>query len=74
MFPNVRGCSRARTRAQPVGGSMRLSEILLDDFRVAAVPGEPFGAEGYLRLSFATSREVIEKGLERLREFVAALS
>jgi aspartate aminotransferase len=51
-----------------------VAEVLLDDFRVAVVPGAPFGAEGYLRLSFATSREVIQKGLARMRDFVAALS
>ncbi len=57
-----------------MGTSSRLSEILLDDFRVAVMPGAPFGAEGYLRLSFATSREVIQKGLARMKDFVAALS
>ncbi len=53
---------------------MQISEILLDDFRVAAVPGEPFGAEGYLRLSFATSRETIEKGLAWIGEFAKSLT
>jgi aspartate aminotransferase len=41
---------------------------------VGVVPGLPFGAEGHLRLSFATSRETIEKGLLRIRQFVASLS
>ena len=61
------------TRA-PLHGSVQISEILLDDFRVAAVPGQPFGAEGFMRMSFATSRETIEKGLARLRDFVATLT
>jgi aspartate aminotransferase len=46
---------------------------LLDEQKVAAVPGSAFGAEGYLRLSYATSDEIIKKGVERLARFCAAL-
>ncbi|XXF81019.1 pyridoxal phosphate-dependent aminotransferase [Myxococcaceae bacterium GXIMD 01537] len=74
VLPNVRGLFGRAYKGQPVTDSMRISEILLEDFRVAAVPGAPFGAEGHIRMSFATSREVLEKGLVRLREFVNALA
>jgi aspartate aminotransferase len=40
---------------------------------VAVVAGQPFGAEGHIRMSFATSRQTIEKGLARLKEFSASL-
>ncbi len=73
-FPNVKGLMGRTYKGAPLGTSARIAEVLLDDFRVAVVPGAPFGAEGYLRLSFATSREVIQKGLARMRDFVAALS
>jgi aspartate aminotransferase len=46
---------------------------LLEDEQVAAVPGSAFGAEGYLRLSYATSDETLKKGLERLARFCAGL-
>ncbi len=46
---------------------------LLEQEKVAAVPGSAFGAEGYLRLSYATSDEIIRKGLERLARFCAGL-
>jgi len=46
---------------------------LLDQQKVAAVPGSAFGAEGYLRLSYATSDEVIAKGVSRLAAFCASL-
>jgi len=46
---------------------------LLDSEKVAAVPGSAFGAEGYLRLSYATSDEIIAKGLERMARFCATL-
>jgi len=46
---------------------------LLEKEKVAAVPGSAFGAEGYLRLSYATSDEIIKKGVERLARFCATL-
>ncbi len=46
---------------------------ILEEEKVALVPGEGFGAPGYVRLSYAISDEVIEKGLERLVRFCAKL-
>jgi aspartate aminotransferase len=43
--------------------------LLLDKARVALVPGDAFGAPGYLRLSYATSIERIDEGLRRLDHF-----
>ncbi|MBI3183817.1 MAG: pyridoxal phosphate-dependent aminotransferase [Myxococcales bacterium] len=73
-FPNVEPLIGRRFKGQPITGSMHLSELLLGEAKVAAVPGLAFGAEGYLRLSFCTSREAIEKGLSRISELVAALA
>lgn len=46
---------------------------ILESQKVAVVPGEGFGATGFMRLSYATSDDVIEKGLKRLNEFCATL-
>ncbi|MCF7687668.1 MAG: pyridoxal phosphate-dependent aminotransferase [Cephaloticoccus sp.] len=46
---------------------------LLETEKVAAVPGSAFGAEGYLRLSYATSDDIIARGVERLARFCATL-
>ena len=46
---------------------------LLEQEKVAAVPGSAFGAEGYLRLSYATSDEIIAKGVARLARFCSGL-
>jgi aspartate aminotransferase len=73
VLPNVRGLLGRSYKGTPLTGSVQISDILLDDFRVAAMPGAPFGAEGYIRMSFATSREQLRKGLERFREFVGSL-
>ena len=42
---------------------------LLEEAKVAVVPGSGFGADDYIRLSYATSDEIIEKGLSRLTDF-----
>ena len=46
-----------------------LSKLLLEKAHVALVPGEAFGAPGYLRLSYATSLDRIDEGLRRLEKF-----
>jgi aspartate aminotransferase len=46
-----------------------LSKLLLEKAHVALVPGEAFGAPGFLRLSYATSVERIDEGLRRLEKF-----
>jgi aspartate aminotransferase len=46
---------------------------LLEQQKVAAVHGSAFGAEGFLRLSYATSDEIIAKGVTRLAAFCASL-
>ncbi len=47
---------------------------LLEQEKVAAVPGLAFGADDYLRISYATGMSNIEKGLDRLENFVRSLS
>jgi aspartate aminotransferase len=74
VFPSFHGVLGKRYRGKPLEGSVHISQVLLDDYRLAAVPGEPFGGEGHLRLSFAASRATIEKGLARLRDFVGGLT
>ncbi len=73
-FPDVSSFMGKSYKGKPITGSMRLSEILLEDFLLAAVPGEPFGAEGFIRFSYATSTAVIEKGLARLADFASKVS
>jgi aspartate aminotransferase len=46
-----------------------LSKLLLEKAHVAVVPGEAFGAPGFLRISYATSLERIDEGLHRLKKF-----
>lgn len=57
----------------PVGNDERFVAYLLDEHKVAAVPGSAFGAPGYVRLSFAISLEQIDKGLHRIAQAVKSL-
>ncbi|MDI3508031.1 MAG: aspartate aminotransferase [Clostridiales bacterium] len=49
-------------------GSIDFAQMLLDKAHVAVVPGEPFGDDRFVRLSYATSIEQIEKGLARIEQ------
>src|SRR6266404_1067203 len=53
--------------------STEFCALLLEAEKVAAVPGIAFGADDYLRISYATSLANIEKGLERLQRFAKSL-
>ncbi len=63
LFPNISGTGL---------GSLDFCAQLLEQEKVAAVPGSAFGAPDYIRLSYATSMENIEKGLDRIEKFVRA--
>lgn len=54
-----------------IGSSMDFAEYLLDTAKVAVIPGSGFGTDNYIRLSYATSLENIEEGLNRIEKAVA---
>ncbi len=65
LFPNI----------SPLGlKSEEFSSRLLEHSKVAVVSGHAFGAEGYIRLSYATSDEIIEKGLNRIKAFCSEIA
>jgi aspartate aminotransferase len=51
-----------------------LASKLLTEAHVVSVPGEPFGTSEHIRLSYAVSADVIDKGLERMRTFLGGLA
>ena len=53
-----------------IADTTQLAERLLADARLAVVPGEAFGTGKHVRISYATSMKELERGLERLHEFV----
>ena len=63
VFPHVQ---EVIDRLDGVNDDIELAEYLLDEAGVALVPGSAFGAPGYVRISFATSMEVLNDALTRL--------
>jgi len=73
-FPNVSGFYGKRYNGKDVNSSMTFTEFLLDEAKVAVVPGDSFGSDDHVRISFATSMENIVKGMDRIEEAVGKLS
>lgn len=53
--------------------SARFASLLLEQYLVSTIPTDTFGAEGYVRLSFATSTKDILTGIERIKTFLNRL-
>jgi aspartate aminotransferase len=71
VFPGVEGVFGREVNGRVVDSSHALCETLLDVARVALVPGEGFGAPGYVRLSYALADEDLATGLDRIVEALA---
>jgi len=73
LFPNVQALKGKTFRGDKMKSSSDLASFLLEEGGVTTVPGEAFGMEGYLRLSFAASEETILSGLEKIEAAVSKL-
>ncbi len=73
VFPNVSGLFGRKYGNKLIDGSDAFCAFALEEARIATVAGSGFGADNYVRFSYATSIENIEKGLDRLAEAVAKL-
>jgi aspartate aminotransferase len=73
VFPNFSFWIGRTEKAQKLSSSLDLADYFLTTAHVALVPGLSFGAEGYERLSFATSMESIQSGLDRIEETLSRL-
>jgi aspartate aminotransferase len=69
-YPNV----GAVLRKGAVEDTLQFAERLLGKEHVAVVPGEAFGTEKHIRISYATSMEELERGLDRIHNFVVNLN
>lgn len=67
-FPDARAAIDSLFKAGKikVATDMALADYLLEEFNVAVVPGSAFGAEGYFRISFATSMDNLRNALDRI--------
>lgn len=72
-FPNVSGIFGMKFNEKVIKDSFLLTEFLLEEAKVAVVPGAAFGAPNYIRLSYATSLENINKGMDRIEQAINRL-
>lgn len=63
VFPNISHFIKGNIK-----NDIDLTEYLLEEAKVAVVPGSAFGKDGYIRLSYATSMENIKEGAKRIKE------
>lgn len=67
---NIKNCFGKSINNKLVDSSMTFAENLLDEEKVAVIPGIAFGMEGYIRLSYANSIDNIREGLDRIEKFI----
>ena len=65
-FPNLQGVLGRVMGERKPADTLELAEIVLEEAKVAIVPGEAFGAPGYARLSYALGDDQLEEGLGRI--------
>jgi aspartate aminotransferase len=74
VFPNVSAYYGRNFQGKTMAGSVDLADYLLEEALLATVPGAAFGADNFIRFSFATSMEIIAEGMKRLAEALGRLS
>ena len=74
MFPDFSFYLNKKTKnGKILRDTFDLSDYILDTANVVTVAGDGFGATGYLRLSFATSSEIIKNGIKRIEKSLKEL-
>ena len=73
VFPNVSKLYGKSINGKEINSSDNFCDFLLEDAKVAVVAGSGFGADNYIRLSYATDIKSIEKGIARIAESVSKL-
>jgi aspartate aminotransferase len=66
VFPSFEGALGRQVAGRNVASTLDLAEVLLEEAKVAVVPGEAFGAPGYARLSYALGDDDLAEGIGRI--------
>lgn len=73
VFPNIAAFIGKNVNGKSLTSPCDIADYLLEEAKVAAVPGEDFGSNAHIRLSYATSLENIEEGCRRMRDVFAKI-
>ena len=74
VFPNIAALIGKAANGKKLSSPCDVADYLLDEAKVAGVPGEDFGSQQHIRFSYATSLADIEKGCRRIGDAVAKLA
>ncbi|HXW52036.1 MAG TPA: pyridoxal phosphate-dependent aminotransferase [Candidatus Acidoferrales bacterium] len=74
VFPKVSALFGKSIAGRPIRGGEDLCMALLDEARVAVVPGSAFGAPEHVRISYAASMDSLREGFDRIERVLAALA
>ena len=74
VFPRVSALFGRKCKSRTLRSSVDVAEFLLDEARIAVVPGAGFGSDDHIRMSYATSMEKIREGMKRMTEAMGTLS
>jgi aspartate aminotransferase len=70
-YPRLTGLLGRDLRGRTASSTLELAEIILEEAKVAIVPGEAFGTEGFARLSFALGDDDLAEGVQRIADLAA---
>lgn len=73
VFPNVTSYLGKGLNGRTISNSVEFADFLLEEAKVALVPGEAFGSGSHIRISYSTSMANIEEGLNRIKNALAKL-
>ncbi|HEV3472271.1 MAG TPA: pyridoxal phosphate-dependent aminotransferase [Actinomycetota bacterium] len=71
-FPSFKGVLGRQIGGRTVNDTETLAEVILDEVKVAIVPGDGFGAPGYARLSYALGEDDLIEGVTRIADLLSA--
>lgn len=73
IMVNISAYLNTTFKEQTINNSVEFSKVLLEEEKVAVIPGAGFGLDDYIRLSYATSMDIIETGIDRISVFLSKI-
>lgn len=70
IMVNISSYFNSTFKDEKINNSLDFARVLLDEEKVAVIPGAGFGLDDYIRLSYATSMDIIETGIDRIDTFL----
>ena len=73
IMVNISAYLNTTFKEQTINNSVDFAKVLLEEEKVAVIPGAGFGLDNYIRLSYATSMDIIENGIDRISIFLSKI-